>query len=183
MSEQEIIKQCQQGALEEFDKLYERYFEKIYRFVYYKTMHKQIAQDITSETFVDALDSINGFKERKGSFTAWIYRIARNNVIDYYRKEKRTCLVNDFWDLKADQGLEIKQEKRELIKRVKDQLLKLDPLQREIIILRVWQELSYKEISQIVGKSEENCRVIFYRSTKSIRKEIVLTIFLLPLIF
>ena len=183
MSDQEIVQQCQQGSLEAFDKLYERYFERIYRFVYYKTMHKQIAQDITSETFIKALDNIKSFRKKKGSFMAWIYSIARNNVINYYRKSSRALLVNDFWDLKIDQSLEFEQENTELLKKIKKQLFKLDSLQREIIILRVWQQLSYKEISAIVNKSEENCRVIFCRGIKNIRKEILLAIFVLPLIF
>jgi RNA polymerase sigma factor (sigma-70 family) len=178
MSEKELIQKCQQGRLEEFDKLYLLYFEKIYSFVYYKTMHKQIAQDITSETFLKALEGIKGFKTEKGSFSAWIYRIARNNVIDYYRKKDRSFSVNDFWDFKTESKIE---DNKDLMIKVKKELAKLEPLQREIVILRIWQQLNYKEISEIVGKKEQNCRVIFCRSLQKIRKEIILSIFLLSL--
>jgi RNA polymerase sigma-70 factor (ECF subfamily) len=82
--------------LEHFSELYDIYFDKIYKFVFLKTYDRQLAQDITSETFFKALDKINTFKNNKeSSFKAWIYRIAYNLVIDDYKIANRKISIDE----------------------------------------------------------------------------------------
>jgi RNA polymerase sigma-70 factor (ECF subfamily) len=82
--------------LEHFSELYETYFDKIYKFVFLKTYDRQLAQDITYETFLKALDKINTFKNNKeSSFKAWIYRIAYNLVIDNYKVANRKIRIDE----------------------------------------------------------------------------------------
>src|SRR6056297_2278284 len=86
--ESQAINNCQQGQLDSFNWLYERYIKKIYNFIYYKTMHQETAEDLTSQTFIKALNKINSFDSEQGTFQAWLYKIARNTVIDHYRTQK-----------------------------------------------------------------------------------------------
>jgi RNA polymerase sigma-70 factor (ECF subfamily) len=82
--------------LDYFSELYETYFDKIYKFVFLKTYDKELAQDITSETFLKALDKINTFKNNKeSSFNAWIYRIAYNLIIDDYKVANRKVSIEE----------------------------------------------------------------------------------------
>ena len=96
-----------------------------------------------------------------GTFSAWIFRIARNNTIDYYRRKKTEIDIDRVWNLSSRDNIEQDLDIKEKLKEVAQYLDKVKPEHREIIIMRVWDGLSYKEISQITGKSEANCRMIF----------------------
>src|SRR3990167_9293693 len=76
--ESSYVTKCQAGDTVAFGVLYDYYIDKIYRFVYYKTFVKEVAEDITSDVFHKALVKINSFDSSKGVFSAWLYRIARN---------------------------------------------------------------------------------------------------------
>jgi len=67
-SQEQIIKECQKGNLDNFGLIYDDFFDKIYRFIYYKTHHKQTAEDLTSKTFIKALEKINSFDSKKGKY-------------------------------------------------------------------------------------------------------------------
>jgi len=104
-NEKDIIVSCQQGDLEKFSWLYDKYIKKIYDFIYFKTTHKETAEDLTSQTFFKALEKIKTFNSDKGTFSAWLYQIARNTVIDHYRTMKKTVDIDDVWDMAEDQDI------------------------------------------------------------------------------
>ena len=174
----EIIKKCQSGNTGEFSILYDVYIEKIYKYIYYKTGHKETAEDLTSKTFFKALRSIDKF-EANESFSAWLYTIARNNVIDYYRAKKLDIDIDDIWDLSDDDDLIQSIDDKNKILEIKKYLSNLKKEQREIVILRVWQQMSYKEIAEFVGKSEDACKVTYFRVIKKLKDEMPLIVFLL----
>ncbi|MBU1146299.1 RNA polymerase sigma factor [Patescibacteria group bacterium] len=167
--EKQIIKACQAGNFEGFGLLYEAYVKKIYSFVYYKTYHKETAEDIVSAVFMKALENIGGYKSGRGSFSAWLYGIARHAVIDHYRAARPSTNIEDVWDLADDQNLEIDFDAREKLGEVKKYLAKFSPTHREIIIMRLWGEMSYREIAEVVGASEANCKMIFSREMGKLR--------------
>ena len=181
-AQEQIIKECQKGNLDEFTELYEQYFEKIYRFIYYKTHHRQTAEDLTSQVFIKTLENIGRFNPRQGLFSSWLYRIARNKVIDYYRTEKKKFDITGFWDLKSKEKIDVDLENKEKLEQVKQYLNKLKPEQREIIVMRIWDGLSYQEIAEIIDKKEANCKMIFSRTMKKLREEIPLALLIILLI-
>lgn len=181
-AQEQIIKECQKGNLAEFTGLYEQYFEKIYRFIYYKTHHQETTEDLTSQTFIKALENIGQFNLHKGLFSSWLYRIARNKVIDYYRTEKSQFDITGFWDLKSGEKIEADLENREKLEQVRQYLDKLKPKQREIIVMRIWDGLSYQEIAEILDKKEANCKMIFSRTMRKLREEIPLALLIILLI-
>lgn len=178
VDEEKIIASCQAGRLADFGYLYDIYVKKIYNFIYYKTFHKQDAEDLTAETFLKALDKIKKFDLKKGNFSSWLYQIARNNVVDHYRQKKSYFPVDDAWDIKDNSDIERDVETKEKIEKVKQHLQKLTQEQREIVILRAWQDLSYKEIAEITGKSEPAVKMAFSRAIKTLQREMPLLIFL-----
>ena len=176
INDKEIVKSCQKGSLHEFGKLYDKYVKKIYNFIYYKSCHKETAEDLTSQTFIKALNSISTFNPSKGSFSSWLYRIARNNVIDYYKnKERGTIDIYDFWGLSSETDVAYDIDVKEKLGQVEGYLRKLKMEHREIVIMRIWDNLSYKEISEIIGKSEASCKMTFSRTMTNLRKEIPLS--------
>jgi len=180
--EQILTEQFQNGNLEFFTDLYNLYVRKIYEFVYFKTHHKQISEDLTSEIFLKALENFKKYSAKKGKFSSWIYGIARNTVIDYYRTKKYEYDIADAWDLSAkdDVGLDI--ENKERIEKVRRFLNKLTSEQRDIIILRIWSDLPYREIAEIMGKTEANCKMIFSRALAKVRQGGILALLMLLLI-
>jgi len=179
MEPDDIVRRCQQGDLEEFESLYQEFAGKIYKFVYRRVGHKETAEDLTSQIFIKALNNLKKFTAEKGSFSAWIYRISRNTVIDYYRTRKSIMDVSEFWGISAKDNISQEFANKEALAKIGESLKKLKPEQQEIIIMRVWDDLSYKEIAQITGKSEANCKVIFSRAMRKLRETIPLQLLLL----
>jgi len=173
IEEQTIIEHCKEGRLGEFEKLYDIYFQKIYNFIYYRTGHKETAEDLTSKTFIKALDNIKDFKG--GNFSAWIYCIARNQVIDQYRAKKN---VVDIDKISLGREMSSNLDAKNKLKEVSKYLDKIKPEHKEVIIMRVWDELSYREISEIMKKSEASCKIIFSRAISKLRQEVAM-----PLLF
>ena len=172
MDETKIIRKCQQGEMREFAVLYHNYADKIYRFVYYKTSHRETAEDLTSQTFFKALEAIGSFDPSQGKFSSWLYRIARNLVIDYYRTRKNIEDISDMWGLSDDSDPAVDLDIRQNVQRVKEYLGSIKPEHREVVIMRLWDELSYQEIAGITGKSVASCKMSFARAVARLREEL-----------
>ena len=184
-NEQDVLKKCQSGNSEAFGLLYEVYADKIYRFLFYRVFSREIAEDLTSKTFMKALESICSYDSKKGVFGAWLYRIARNVFIDHYRAEHSTVDIEEIFSLGEEDHLFEQSDAKEQLKKAWDYLQTLPNEQRNVVIMRVWDGLSYREIAEIIGKSEGNCKVIFSRTIAKIQKEmpLVITFFSLYLFY
>ena len=156
------------GETARFGGLYDAYVRPIYDFLYYKTHHKETAEDLTAETFFKALNNIQQFDTSR-SFRSWLYAIAHNAVRDHYRAARPTADIEDVWDLAEDDTMVRDAETRRTLAEVQKHLSALSPIQRDILILRLWQDLSYKEIAEIVGKSEANSKMIYSRAIAALR--------------
>lgn len=174
VDENQIIRSCQAGRLEDFTVLYDRYVRKIYDFIYYKTHHKETAEDLVSETFFRALDRIGTFDPGRGTFQAWLYQIARNQVIDHYRRQRPTADIEDAWDLGSGEDVARDTGMRLELEAVREAMRSLKPAEREIITLRLWQEMGYDEIAAALGKSEEAAKMAYSRAIRSLRGRVSL---------
>lgn len=160
------------GDRDAFGRLYDRYIRDIHDFLYYKTHHRETAQDLTSQTFMKALRSIQTFANDRASFRTWLYAIARNTVIDHYRSARPQTGIEDAFDIPSDSDVERDAHVAQLMDRVQPLLATLTADQREIVLLRLWQGKSYAEIAEIVGKSEGACKVSFSRAMKQLRSSL-----------
>ena len=177
--ERQAIQQCQNGDVEAFGVLYDRYIKKIYDFVYYKTMHKETAEDLVSIVFTKALEKINTFRIQEGYFSAWLYRIARNTVIDHYRTLKKEKDIDDVWDLSSNEDIERDAHNRMQLEKVDKYLHTLSADQRDIIIMRLWQDMAHAEIAEVLGKNESAVKVAYSRAMRDLRKNVDMLILLL----
>ncbi len=182
MNEDHAIKKCQAGDLREFGYLYDKYISKIYDFVYYRIQHRETTEDLVSRIFIKTLENVKKYNRTRGSFSSWLYRIARNTVIDYYRTRKENMNIEDIWSLSGDDNLEHDVDNKRKLEDLRSYLRKFKKEHGEIIILRVWDELSYKEIAEIIGKNEANCKMIFRRAIAKLRQEVPSELFILALI-
>lgn len=180
-SELQHIAACQKGDLTHFDALYSAHIDAVYRFLYRRTLVKEVAEDLTSITFMKALESIRSFNPNKGEFRAWLYRIARNTLFDHYRSPARkTVNIETVWDLSSDEFPSDDANRSINATKLHEALKNLTPLQREVLMLRLWEGLSYKEISRLIGKSEGNAKVLVSRAIAELRTQMpTLLLFLL----
>ncbi len=173
--EKDVVSQAIKGDREAFAQLYERYFGGIYRYIYIRLGNQHEAEDLTQEVFVKALEAIGCYKQRNLPFASWLFRIAHNRVIDYFRKQgkvEKVSLEDDMTlvsksnpALTAERELEIE----ELINHVE----KLSPAQREVISLRFGAELSVAEAAKVLGKNEGTVKALQYNGIVALRKMLV----------
>ncbi len=181
-NEKQLIILCQKGEWENFSPLYDYYVEKIYKFIYFKVKHQENTEDLVSTVFLKAVAALSKFDPEKLYFSAWLYKIAKNVVADYYRFKREESGLDEIWGLKADDDTKKDLEDNERKEEIKKALKKLKPEQREVVILRVWHELTYKEIAQIIKKQETNAKMIFCRAVKNLKYEVPFSLFIYLLI-
>jgi RNA polymerase sigma-70 factor (ECF subfamily) len=181
-SEHAHLDACQAGDISHFDALYTAHIDSVYRFLYRRTLVKEVAEDLTSITFMKALESIRSFNPSKGEFRSWLYRIARNALIDHYRSPARkTVSIENVWDLSSNDFPQDDASRSLESAKLHQALQSLKPLQREVLMLRLWEGLSYKEISRITKKSEGSLKVLVSRAVSDLRTQ--MPAFLLFLLF
>src|SRR5680860_63197 len=182
-NEKSILKRLQKGEKEAFAEVYDIYSVKIFRFIYLKTSSKETAEDLTSEVFFKLWKYIemknevgNGKLVVKNGFSSLIYKIARNLIIDHYRK-KKDYLVDIDEEQKDDivdqnQDILANLNRKQEIEDLKESLSYLKDDYQEILIFRFVEDLSITEIAAITGKKEGAVRVQIHRATKALEKVI-----------
>jgi RNA polymerase sigma-70 factor, ECF subfamily len=173
MSEDEVlVTKVQAGDSAAFGTLYDNYIDKIYRFIYYKTFSKELAEDLTSDTFMKALEKIHTFDVKRGRFSTWLYQIARNTVIDYMRKSRPEVSLEDDWDFGFDERTVERLDAISDLKKVEAFLDTLPARSREIVTLRVWEGHSYAEIAELIGGTEASIKMSFSRTLKQMKQSV-----------
>jgi RNA polymerase sigma factor (sigma-70 family) len=157
-----------------FGRLYEQYLPGVYRYVLYRIGEKDVSEDLTSDIFNKALTGFNRFDTKKASFCTWIYTIARNTLIDYYRKQARESAHRrePDPDIPAKSGSPEEAFSRlEEIKKLRECLLKLNANERELISLKFSSDMKNYEIARITGLSESNVGTILCRAVRKLRDD------------
>jgi RNA polymerase sigma-70 factor (ECF subfamily) len=160
------------GDVTAFGLLYDRHVDAIFRYVYYRVRDDAEAEDLTSDVFMRALKAMPRYEPRQ-AFLAWLYRIARNAVIDRARRGGRQVSFEDAIEHPtADQVVE---PDAELLSRSDGDMLRkalgqLTPLQQEVLVLRFLEGYSTQEIAKIVGKREGTVRGIQFRAIGALRQ-------------
>lgn len=162
------------AASTSFGTFYQDYAGKIYAFLYCRVQHKQLAEDLTSQTFIKALEKFDQFDEGKGTFSAWIYQVARNTLTDHYRSHRSHSDIDTAEELRSDEDIAATVKDRESFGKVRDALQFLKPEQREVVLLRLWDGLSYQEIASVLGKSEAALKMTYVRSFKVLEQHLTL---------
>lgn len=176
--EKELIEKAQNGDTDSFSKLYDEFYPRIFGYILRRVAILEVSQDITSETFLKCLENIKKFRWRNVSFSRWLYRIASNEIANFYRKGKRKLVSLEEAPEIADSSnlLEEICKTEEEIKKHKDflffqeKLLKITPKYQEVISLRFFEKKKISEIAQILGKKEGTVKSLLARGVKKLKK-------------
>ncbi|HEU5114749.1 MAG TPA: RNA polymerase sigma factor [Candidatus Paceibacterota bacterium] len=169
-----IVERAKNGDREAFSFLYTAYYTPVYRYVYFRVSNTALAEDIAQDVFLKAYASFGRYRESSGSPQAYFYTIARNAVIDYYRKKKMPIATEEQMDEAIDQGddPELEAIKAEQIETIRSEIAKLPQGEQDAITLRFIEGLENNEIAAIMGKSEEAVRQLQSRGLRAIKKSI-----------
>lgn len=147
------------------DEIYKKYSRIIYNYLLSLTNNPELAEDLMQETFYSAVKNINKFR-RECSIKVWLCEIAKNKWLNKIKKEKWKIFsenIEDIDELLYEDTFENEIISREEITELYKQISKLDERTKEVIYLRIRAELSFREIGDILNKSEEWARIVFYR--------------------
>ena len=172
--EESLIRRAKQRDQDAFAQLYEEHFDKIYRYVVLRIGDQTEAEDMTQQVFLNALQSISSFKWKGIPFSAWLFRIAHNLVVDFIRKEKRKPTIPLEESLAvSDSNPQLEAERRLDIEQLVSVTKRLTDAQREVISLRFAGGLSVAEVAKAMGKSQGAVKALQHSAIVALRKALL----------
>ena len=170
---EKLVQSAKKGDALSFGKLYDLFYTKIFRYVAYKVGNREDAEDITAEVFIRMLKSINSFSFQGHPFSSWLFRIAKNMVVDHFRKNSRrkTAPLETAGSIQETESLEIDYQLDLDIKmsNISKSIKTLTDLQQEVISLRFAGGLSIKETASVVGRKENAVKALQHSAIKKLR--------------
>lgn len=152
-----------------FGELYERYYARVYRYVFHRVANNAEAEDVTALVFMKALEGLPSYQPRKNGFAPWIFRIARNTVVDHYRRHRRLASLPYLDDTVQDDdpmhdvlGREQRAELHAMIRHLSDE-------QRDVVLMRYAGDLSFAEIAATLQKNEPAIRMLLHRGLRKLK--------------
>jgi RNA polymerase sigma-70 factor, ECF subfamily len=152
-----------------FGTLYERYYTRVYRYIYHRIGSAPDAEDITALVFMKALEALPSYQSRDRGFAPWLFRITRNAVVDHYRRGRRlTNLDETFEESARDDPVEdvLEGERRQELHAL---VGCLSPDQREVVLMRYAADLSFSEIAAALNKNEPAVRMLLHRGLRKLK--------------
>lgn len=166
--EKALVLRAKRGDKDAFSKLYTMYAQKIFRFIYFLLRDHDISEDLTQETFLRGWRSLSSFSQERGTFQAYLFAIARNLVTDIRRK-KPTVSLSEFNEPAVFDNIEEELMRSGRKERVLKVIERLDLFDRQIIVLRFFEEMRFSQIAKITGANEGAVRVRLHRVLKSLK--------------
>lgn len=169
-----LVEQARKGDQDAFSALYEKYYDQIYRYVYFKCGSRSDAEDITGQVFLKMLEAIHSFKWKGHPFTSWLYRIAHNQIIDNFRRKNRSQTI-PFESVNDQVGIDSADIDRVVsinvtMAAVWKAMDGLTDLQREVISLRFGSGLSIDETASAVGRNGNAVKALQHAGLKKLRQ-------------
>ncbi len=169
--EENLVQRAKEGDQKAFAQLYEEHFDRVYRYMALKIGDKVEAEDMTQQVFLNALQSISSFRWKGVPFSAWLFRIAHNQMVDYLRKKKKEAAP--FLDeplVSSDSSPQLEVERSLDIEQLRLATRRLTEAQREVISLRFAGGLSIAEVAKIMGKSQGAVKTLQHSAILALRK-------------
>ena len=174
-NEEDVLNRAAQGESDAFGLLYERYIDRIFNYVYYRTGNLHDAEDLTARVFQRAMNHIKNYTDRGVPFSAWLYRIAHNLVANWHRDRSRRqeIPINDVPILPSkgdhpERNLVRSQEEDALLRLIR----RLPPERQNLLILKFVENMSNAEIGAIMGRSEGAVKSLYHRTLLALRDQI-----------
>ena len=169
-TENQLVAAAIKGDQQAFGQIYDQHVDDLFRFIYARVEDRQTAEDITSDVFLKAWENLDSYQIRGAPFRAWLYRIARNTVIDHYRTRKQEAPLDAVINTHDEDSMPVAQ-KVSLYIESEEVLLAMREItydQRNVLMLKFVQNLTTKEIAKILGKRQGAVRALQMRGLQSL---------------
>ncbi|MFA5270105.1 MAG: RNA polymerase sigma factor [Patescibacteria group bacterium] len=165
----ELIDKARKGDAKAFGVIYELWVDNIYRFTYLKTKDEDVAEDLTAEVFLKAYKGLKTYQPRtEVKFSTWLFAIARNAIIDYYRTTRQSLSLEDLPEIASLESVDLYQEQTG----VQEALLRIKPEYRQVLTLRYIEDVPIPRSAQIMKKKEGNIRALTNRALAALKREL-----------
>lgn len=165
---EELLKKAQDDDKDAYGKIYSLFYERIYKYCRFNCNNQETAIDICQDTFLKAWKALPSFTTKKGTFQAFLYKIAKNLIIDNSRKKKEES-INNYEHLETKEDFASDIDKNTSINKLKKAIEKLNQKDKQIIVLHYFEELPGVDIAKIVGIREGALRVRTHRIIKKLQ--------------
>jgi len=170
LSENDIVEAAKKDP-KQFEALYKKYYEQIFRYIHQRMDDKEMAFDITSQVFLKAMINLPKYKYKGVPFSSWLYRIAMSEVYQSFKDKKSTRTVNVDTSNVEDIIEEVEQDNTgEMRQALLEVIGDLPEVELQIIEMRYFEKRSYREIGDILGMTENNAKVKAYRIVEKLKK-------------
>ncbi len=169
--EEELVQKACSGNREAFGELYDRFVDRIYRYIYFRITDEPTAEDLTSRVFLKAWENLPRYRATATPFMAWLYTIAHNAVIDHYRMKHPTTGLDDMVQLSSNEPRP--DEQCESVfegQALRRSLMRLTQAQRDVIVMKIVQGMETNEIAVLLGKTEGAVRALQMRALQTLAK-------------
>ncbi len=169
--ESDLVQRARDGDNEAFGQLYERSVDRVYRYIYFRVTDDATAEDLTSKVFLKALEGLPRFQAGKSPFIAWLYTIAHNAVIDFYRTKKQNAPLDEITSLPASDPLPDEQyDSLFMARALRRSLQRLTETQRDVVTMKLIDGMNTEEIAAKLGKSAGAVRALQMRALQALAK-------------
>jgi len=169
----ELVEQAKRGDLEAYAEIYQRLYDRVYAYVLHQVGNRTHAEDITAGVFVGALEKLDGFSWKGAGFSAWIFRIARNDVLDHFRqsrkRERELAITDEIRELPAKTSVAGSVEAAWSATELLQAIRKLSVDQQQVVLLRLVGNLSNRQIGEVLSRSEGAVKALQHRALGNLR--------------
>lgn len=173
LNEQVLVESARKDP-EQFKGLYNKYYERIYLFVWQRVDDKDLAHDVTSQVFLKAMMNLHKYEFKGVPFASWLYRIAKSEVYTAFRKEQTKRTVNMDTAGLGEMVEDMEEDKYgPYIEVLKESVTELEEEDMQFVEMRFFEKRAFREIAEIFGITENNAKVKTYRILEKLKKIVV----------
>ncbi len=168
--EQRLLRQAQRGDAEAFARLYRQNVQVIYRYIVYRVSDNALAEDLTADVFIKALEALPNYRDQGKPFIAWLYRIAHARVIDHYRRTSRRPVESDVEDepLADVPNMDAAMLRRQAAYALRTAITELTEDQQQVVILRFIEGYRIEAVAQMMGKQPNAIKALQFRALRTL---------------
>lgn len=172
-AEWQLVQRAQRGEPEALGRLYEHYFPRVYQYAFLQLSDVQQAEDVASDVMLQVVEALPRFRFRGSPFGAWLFRIARNRVIDLHRRRKRRPQVEVHDGIPFEgRGPHAQAERGQEYNRLRQAIGRLTGDQRQVILLKFVEEMDNGTVAAVLGRSEGAVKSLQHRALVALKKSL-----------
>jgi RNA polymerase sigma-70 factor, ECF subfamily len=173
VEEQQLLRQAQQGNADAFAAIYRANVQTVFRYIYHRVNHLQVAEDLTGDVFTRALSAMATYQDQGKPFVAWLYSIAHARVIDYYRRTRTSASADDDDEEQLERvpvKLDMDQEilRRQAAKALREAIATLTDEQQQVVILRFIEGYRIEMVAEVMGKNGNAIKALQHRALRAL---------------